>query len=194
MLLPELPACVPQTQYRFLSFLAEKILSLMGWNIAGHFPQKSKFILAVAPHTSNWDFIISMLVMLALNLKVTFMGKSSIFIWPVKRLLIKLGGVAIERNHPNGIVGQMVSLFNERHSMVLGLSPEGTRSKTKEWKTGFLIIANKANVPIIPISLDFQKKEVEIYNEFYVDKDIKQALKEVKDIYAGVCAKNPHLV
>ncbi|MCO4800016.1 MAG: 1-acyl-sn-glycerol-3-phosphate acyltransferase [Colwelliaceae bacterium] len=193
-MLPIIPTCIPQTQYRFLRFLAEKSLALTGWNITGRFPQKSKFILAVAPHTSNWDFIISMLVMLALNLKVTFMGKSSIFVWPVKGLLIKLGGVAIERNHPNGIVGQMVSLFNDRHCMVLGLSPEGTRSKTKEWKTGFLIIASKANVPIVPISLDFKKKEVKINNEYYVGNDIDQALIEVKGVFADVCAKNPHLV
>lgn len=193
-MLPEVPAEIPQTDYRFVSALADKLLSLFGWKIIGDFPRESKFILAVAPHTSNWDFIVSVLVMLALNLKVTFMGKKSIFVWPLRWFLVKIGGVPIERKHPQGVVGQMVEVFNQSEALILGLSPEGTRSKTKQWKTGFIIIAQQAKVPIVPISLDFKKKEVEIRKPYFVKGNIEQALIEIKAQFAEVCAKNPHLV
>jgi len=171
-----------------------KTLSLFGWKITGNFPQEKKFILIVAPHTSNWDFIISMLVMLSLNLKITFMGKKSIFIGPFKWLLTKLGGIAIDRAHSQGVAGQMVSLFEQQEKMILGLSPEGTRSKTTQWKTGFLVIAKKAKVPVVPIRLDFLKKEVEILPMYQVNKDIDEALLDIKSKFDGVCAKNPQLV
>lgn len=193
-MLPEIPSEIPQTNYQLVSALANKLLTLFGWRIIGNFPRESKFILAVAPHTSNWDFIVSVLVMLTLNLKVTFMGKKSIFVWPLKWFLVKIGGVAIDRKHPQGVVGQMVDVFNQSERMILGLSPEGTRSKTKQWKTGFIIIAQQAKVPIVPISLDFKKKEVEIHSPYSVKDDIEQALNEVKAKFVDVCAKNPHLV
>ncbi|MDG1751841.1 MAG: 1-acyl-sn-glycerol-3-phosphate acyltransferase [Thalassotalea sp.] len=193
-MIPKVPAEIPQTNYRLVSALAKKLLTFFGWKISGYFPRENKFILAVAPHTSNWDFIVSVLVMLALNLKVTFMGKKSIFVWPLKWFLIKIGGVPIERGHPQGIVGQMVEVFNQSNGMILGLSPEGTRSKTKQWKTGFIIIAQQAKVPIVPISLDFKKKEVEIHAPYFVQDSIEQALTEIKGQFVGVCAKNPHLV
>jgi 1-acyl-sn-glycerol-3-phosphate acyltransferase len=193
-LLPEIPSEIPQTNYRLISSLANKSLTFFGWKIVGDFPRESKFILAVAPYTSNWDFIVSVLVMLSLNLKVTFMGKKSIFIWPLKWFLIKIGGVPIKREHPQGVVGQMVEVFNQSNGMILGLSPEGTRSKTKQWKTGFIIIAQQANVPIVPISLDFKKKEVEIHGSYFVKDNVEQALSEIKGQFVDVCAKNPHLV
>lgn len=193
-MLPQVPVEVPQTNYRFVSMFSYKLLTLSGWKIVGDLPHERKFILAVAPHTSNWDFIVSVLVMLALNLKVTFMGKKSIFVWPLRWFLLKIGGVPIDRQHPQGIVGQMVELFNQSQAMILGLSPEGTRSKTKQWKTGFLIIAQQANIPIVPISLDFKKKEVKIHHPYFVKDNIDSALTEIKAEFIDVCAKNPHLV
>lgn len=193
-MLPHLSDKIPQTNYRIVSSLSYKLLTLFGWKIIGDFPHKRKFILAVAPHTSNWDFIVSVLVMLSLNLKVTFMGKKSIFVWPLRWFLVKIGGVPIDRKHPQGVVGQMVEVFNKSRSMILALSPEGTRSKTKQWKTGFIIIAQQAKLPIVPISLDFKKKEVEIHSPYIVQDDIEHALTEIKAQFEHVCAKNPHLV
>lgn len=189
-----IPQELPKAQFNLTKKLARKILTVSGWHVIGQFPKEKKFILIVAPHTSNWDFIISMLVMLALNIKVTFLGKNSIFVGPLKWLLESLGGVAIDRQHPHGIVGQMVSLFNQSDKMILGLSPEGTRSKTIEWKKGFLYIAQQANVPVIPITLDFAKKEVGILPQQQVSNDIDKSLAEIKSLYRQVCAKNPHLV
>nr|WP_206485285.1 lysophospholipid acyltransferase family protein [Thalassotalea sp. G2M2-11] len=177
-----------------MNWCAKKLLSLSHWQIKGQLPKQSKFVIIVAPHTSNWDFIIGLLVMFSLNIRVTFLGKKSIFIGPFKWLLEKLGGVGIDRSHPHGIVGQMVTLFNRSDKMILGLAPEGTRSKTVEWKKGFLHIAQQAKVPVVPISLDFSKKEVTIMSAQQVSDDIDGSLSQIKSLYAGVCAKNPHLV
>jgi 1-acyl-sn-glycerol-3-phosphate acyltransferase len=171
-----------------------KLLALMKWQVVGKLPNKKKFILAVAPHTSNWDFFIAVLVMLALRLKVTFLGKKSIFVGPFGTLLTKFGGMPIERSNPNGVVGQLVAAFENAETMVLGLAPEGTRKKTKQWKTGFLVIAQQANIPVVPVSLDFSKKQVEFLPEHYIGNDIDKELNYFKQQFTAVCAKKPQSV
>jgi len=157
-------------------------------------PAQSKFILAVAPHTSNWDFFLGIAAMFSLNLKVSFLGKASIFRWPVKSLLTAIGGIAVERSHSHGVVGQIVDAFQQNEKFILGLAPEGTRSKTREWKTGFLQIAKQANVPVVPVSFDFVKKEIRFYTAVVISGEINQQLAEFKQIFSGVCAKNPQAV
>ncbi len=192
--LPILPACVPTARGRVSRWLGVSVLKLLNWKIKGTFPQHAKFVIAVAPHTSNWDFVIAVATMLALNLKVKFMGKKAIFIWPFKTLLEKLGGIAIERNAQHGVVRQMVDQFKQSEQLVLALAPEGTRKKTKHWKSGFLHIAHQANVPVIPVSLDFETKEVLFHKYMIIGHDIDEELMLFKQQFTGVCAKNPQAV
>jgi 1-acyl-sn-glycerol-3-phosphate acyltransferase len=191
---PTVHPCIPQRDYGFVSVVAMKLLSFFGWKIRGDLPKQSKFILAVAPHTSNWDFFIGIAVMLCLQLKVKFLGKASIFTWPVKSFLEKLGGVPVNRDARHGVVEQIVKEFNNHEQFVLGLAPEGTRSKTREWKTGFLQIAYQAKIGVVPVSLDFEKKEVMFHPIVSVTKDIDLELSEFKAIFSQVCAKNPQAV
>ena len=165
-----------------------------GWKITGELPQQSKFILAVAPHTSNWDFFVGIAVMFSLNLKVSFLAKGSLFRWPIKSLLTAIGGIGVDRSHSHGVVGQIVDKFNGNEQFILGLAPEGTRSKTIEWRTGFLHIAKQANVPVVPVSFDFIKKEVRFHAPVEITGDINQALISFKQLFADVCAKNPQAV
>ncbi|ASP49857.1 acyltransferase [Cognaticolwellia beringensis] len=165
-----------------------------GWKIIGELPKQPKFILAVAPHTSNWDFFVAIASVFSLNLKVSFLAKGSIFRWPVKSLLTAIGGIGVDRSHSHGVVGQMVEEFKAHEQFILGIAPEGTRSKTIEWKTGFLQIAKQANVPIVPVSFDFIKKEVRFHSAVLITGDINQELVEFKQIFADVCAKNPQAV
>jgi len=194
VILPDVHQDVPTSKSRIVKPIAVKLLSLMGWQVVGEVPQQKKFILAVAPHTSNWDFVIAILVMLALSLKVTFLGKSSMFLGPFGFVLRKLGGMPIERSHRHGVVGQLVDAFKQQDSMILGLAPEGTRKKTKEWKTGFLFIAHQANIPVVPVSLDFNKKEVNFLPARMISEDITSELSLFKQQFSGVCAKNPQSV
>lgn len=193
-MLPEVPRDLPRHNFTLVKPIAAQCLKFIGWKVRGKFPEQKKIILIVAPHTSNWDFFIAMLVMFALDIKVTFLGKHTIFVWPVNRLLRSLGGVPIERSSSHGVVKQMSNLFEEREQMILGLAPEGTRSKTRDWKRGFLHIALASNVPVVPISLDFKKKEVEIKPAQVVSSDMDASLAKIKALYSDVCAKNPHLV
>ena len=132
--------------------------------------------------------------MLQLNLKVKFLGKAAIFVGPFRKLLINLGGIPVDRSSPHGVVGQIVQLFAEHEQFIFGLAPEGTRSKTKEWKSGFLHIAHQANVPVVPITLDFKLKEVRFYPPEQIDADIPSELQRIKNIYQYACAKNPQAV
>jgi len=188
------PESVPRTNSYLSQRFGKFVLSILGWKIEGSFPNEPKLIAAVAPHTSNWDFIIAIAMKLALRLKVTFMGKDAIFFWPLGILLRSMGGLPIERKHRHGVVGQMVEQFAANEQMLLGLAPEGTRSKTKEWKTGFLTIAKQSQVPVVAISLDFATKTAKVHEPVLIKGDIQEELKAFKLKFAGVCAKNPHLV
>jgi 1-acyl-sn-glycerol-3-phosphate acyltransferase len=194
MNMPHIPDCIPTRKYGVLHSMAKKILAWCGWTIKGELPTQPKLIVAVAPHTSNWDFFIGIAVMFSLQLKVSFLGKASIFRWPVKSILTAIGGIAVDRNNSHGVVGQIVQEVERNDKFILGLAPEGTRSKTTEWKTGFLHIAKQANIPIVPVSFDFVKKEIFFHPAVYISGDIKQELTEFKQIFTDVCAKNPQAV
>ena len=192
--IPTVPACIPRRNYGVLRRLASKALVLNGWTVCGELPEQPKLILAVAPHTSNWDFFLGIAAMFSLNIKVSFFGKASIFRWPVKSLLTAIGGIAVDRSHSHGVVGQIVEEFKRNDNFILGLAPEGTRSKTLEWKTGFLQIAKQANVPVVPVSFDFAKKEIRFHPACAITGEIKQELVEFKQVFSNVCAKNPQAV
>ncbi|MEW6981779.1 1-acyl-sn-glycerol-3-phosphate acyltransferase [Colwelliaceae bacterium 6471] len=194
MKLPVVHDCIPRTEGKLGYWLGSTTLKILGWKITGEFPPRKKFICAVAPHTSNWDFVIGVAVMLALRLKIKFLGKNAIFVWPFAGLLKKLGGIPVDRSHRHGVVGQMVKQFNENEYMIFALAPEGTRSKTAEWKTGFLHIAHQAKVPIVPVSFHFDKKEVHIQQETFIGDDIAGELARVKACFDSACAKNPQAV
>lgn len=186
------PINIPRTNRRFIKWCAGKLFTMLGWRISGSFPNEKKLILAVAPHTSNWDFVIGVIVKLALDLKLNFLGKDAIFFWPFNIWLKAIGGIAIDRKSPHGVVGQMVDKFEQQESLVLALAPEGTRSKVTQWKTGFLHIANKASVPVLPIQIDYKAKQIIFYQARNISADIEDELQEIKSIFSKDCAKNPH--
>ena len=194
MQLPEVDTCLPTRNYGFIQCLSTKILSWRGWTVTGNLPQTPKCIMAVAPHTSNWDFFVGIGVMFCLQLKIAFLGKDSIFVWPLKPFLNAIGGIGVDRSHHHGVVGQMVDEFKHNDQFILALSPEGTRSKVKEWKTGFLHIAKQAEVPVVAISLDYGKKQVHFHEPRMITGDIDTELADFKAIFTDVCAKNPQAV
>jgi len=192
--IPNLSPCIPRARGGFSKWIGLVVLKSLGWKVAGELPENKKFVMAIAPHTSNWDFVICVAVMLALNLRVQFMGKDSLFIWPIKGILIRLGGIAIHRGSKQGVVAQMVQQFEQQEQLVLAIAPEGTRSKTIEWKKGFLLIASQAKVPVVPVSLDYRKKEVTLLPSSYIGDDIDEELARFKLNFTGVCAKKPQAV
>lgn len=162
----------------------------MGWKVKGLLPQQPKYIVTLAPHTSNWDFVVGVAILLASSLKISFLIKHSLFIWPFSVFLRAIGGVPVNRRAAGGIVGDMIKHFATHDKMVLAIAPEGTRSSVKEWKVGFIHIANNAKVPIVPISLDYEKKLIEVGEPISLMGEVNQDLATVKAFYKGAKGKN----
>ena len=140
--------------------IAHGILRLLGWRMDGTLPDEPRFVLIVAPHTSNWDFALGIVAMFALRLRVTWLGKHTIFRGPAGPILRWLGGRPVDRALPGGIVATAIAQFAAHEQHALALSPEGTRRRTIEWKTGFHRIAEGAGVPIVPVTLDYQSRTI----------------------------------
>ncbi|MEM0516389.1 lysophospholipid acyltransferase family protein [Pseudoalteromonas sp. YIC-827] len=194
--MPELkiPANIPRTHSRFGRWLGTKVLNWFGWQVAGEFPEHGKFVAAVAPHTSNWDFVIAIAVKMHLQVRIRFLGKHSIFVWPLAPLLRKWGGIPVDRRSSHGVVAQVKTLFDNSDALILGLAPEGTRKYTPQWKSGFLHIAKAAKVPVVPMALDYSKKQFVIMAPLEVGEDIDTTLARVQALYPAEMAKYPEQV
>ena len=126
-----------------------------GWTISGTLPPDRKFVIMGACHTSNWDFLVFLGAVHAIGRKVHFIGKHSLFRWPLGGFMRALGGVPVDRSAPQDLVSQVVAEFDAHDEFILVVAPEGTRSRTTDWKTGFYQIALKAGVPILAAGPDF---------------------------------------
>ncbi|MFV2071214.1 MAG: 1-acyl-sn-glycerol-3-phosphate acyltransferase [Thermoanaerobaculales bacterium] len=159
--IPEIGGSIPRRGCRFCRVLGRMVMRLGGWSFTGTIPDISKAVIIVAPHTSNWDFVIVAAGMLALDLDLLFLGKHSLFSGPLAPIMRGLGGVPVDRNIPGaGVVEQMVELFRSSEAMLLALSPEGTRAAAERWHMGFYHIAAGAEVPILPVALDYGRREI----------------------------------
>ncbi|HEU4499963.1 MAG TPA: 1-acyl-sn-glycerol-3-phosphate acyltransferase [Sphingomicrobium sp.] len=129
-----------------------------GWTISGSLPADRKFVIMGASHTSNWDFLVFLGAVHVLDRKVHFIGKQSLFGWPLGGFMRALGGIPVDRGSRQDLVSQVVEQFDAHDDFILVVAPEGTRSRTTEWKTGFYQIALKADVPIVAAGPDFPSK------------------------------------
>ena len=134
------------------------MLAIMGWRLHGAFPDRAKFIIAVAPHSSNIDFVLTMWVILSLRLKCSYLAKASLFRFPLSVVMNLFGGIPVDRSTSQGVVEQMAARFRAADAMILGITPEGTRHQVREWRSGFAQIAQQANVPVLPAIIDYQRK------------------------------------
>ncbi|MCG9026197.1 lysophospholipid acyltransferase family protein [Laribacter hongkongensis] len=168
-----------------LALVARVGLRLSGWRVEGQFPADSRYVLIGAPHTSNWDFPLALGVCFACNVKIYWMGKSSLFCGLAGPVMRWLGGIPVNRDKPGGLVGQMITAFGRQPELVLAIPPEGTRSRVSEWKTGFYYIAQRAGVPVLPVYVDGARKVVGIAPLFYPTGDLEGDLPKIRAIYAG---------
>ena len=177
MKVPILGDKVPRRGNKLTEFLGKSILRTMGWRMEGEIPNIPKFVAIAAPHTTNWDFVLGMSALMAMSIRVYWLGKDAIFKWPVKYVWQWLGGKPVDRSKASGVVEQTVQMFREEPQFILGLSPEGTRKDMTKWRSGFYHIATGAGVPILMTSFDFQNKTLWIGPLFYptgdMDKDIE---------------------
>jgi 1-acyl-sn-glycerol-3-phosphate acyltransferase len=164
-------------------------LSWTGWRIEGNLPDLRKAVIIVAPHTSNWDFMVGVAVMWTLGIRVSFLGKHTIFRWPLSWLMRWLGGIAVDRSASSGVVEQIVDRFRSADKMLLGMSPEGTRSKVSSWKTGFYHIAAGAEIPVIPVAFDYSRRLILIGKPEMPSGDTDQDIARLESFFTGIAGK-----
>ncbi len=172
------------------------ILWALGWKIDGWPPQDTKkYVLIVAPHTSNWDFFLGVAARSVTYIKSGYLVKAELFKYvPVAWFLRVTGGIPVQRNHPkNNIVQQVVQRFDEAEEMVVTITPEGTRKKVGPWKTGFYRIAAGAKIPILLVAFDFGTKTVRFLEEFHPTGDMHKDVDYIRSRFVGIKGKRPEL-
>lgn len=150
-------------------------------------------MLIGAPHTSNWDFFYFLLMVYAAGLKLHFVGKESLFRWPVGIVMRWLGGIPVDRRSSNNFVKQMVAVYDQHEQLVITIAPEGTRGKTDTWRTGFYYIALGAGVPIALGYIDYRRKVVGIGPTLTPSGDIQADFERIKNFYAQKTGRYPEL-
>lgn len=175
-----------------MKYIAQFILWIWGWKIVKGMPTEvEKCVVAMAPHTSMWDFVIGRLAWFVMGLKVKFLIKKEMFIFPLGPIIKWLGGIPVDRSKSVRLVDQVATTFNNHDSFYLVITPEGTRSFNKNWKRGYYYIALKANVPIALGYLDYSKKDGGIGKIFLPSGDYDKDFLAVEEFYHGRGAKHP---
>lgn len=158
-------------------------LKMAGWSVNITVPYRKKAVICVAPHTSNWDFIIGLLAYRSMGRKACFLMKEFWFFFPLKYLLRKLGGIPVKKDSSQSLTSTIIEDFKTRDQLNLAVTPEGSRSPVEKWKTGFLTISYNAKVPVQLGVIDFRKKEVLIEKEFIPTGDFKSDLQDIRSYY-----------
>jgi 1-acyl-sn-glycerol-3-phosphate acyltransferase len=169
--------------------LGKLLLRLAGWRIEGALPDVPKVVISVAPHTTNWDFVVGVLVLWTLDVKISFLGKHTLFRGWFGRWMRSIGGIPVDRSQSHGMVGETVAAFNATDRMVLAIAPEGTRQRDKGFKTGFLRIAYEARTPVLLAFFDFSRKVVGFGPLFQPSGDFERDMKQIHDFYRPIRGK-----
>jgi 1-acyl-sn-glycerol-3-phosphate acyltransferase len=189
--IPALGPAVPKRGGRVMRALGRAILSALGWHFEGVIPDVPRCVIILAPHTSNWDFVIGIAALLALDLRVTWLGKHQLFRGPFGPLWRRLGGVAVNRTAPEGVAEQAMAVLTPPHSTFLAIAPEGTRGKVERWKSGFWRIARAARVPILPVAFDFRSRAVAFGELYMPTADYEVDLAALQARFRAEMARNP---
>ena len=169
-------------------------LRITGWKIKGSLPTPAKYVLIAAPHTSNWDLLHMLAIAFALDLKVHWLGKDSLFRPPFGFVLKWLGGIAIDRSKTNNVVQALADEFESRDGLALAVPPSGTRSRRDYWKSGFYHIARTAKVPIVMGFLDYGPKEGGFGPHIMPTEDMSADMDQIRAFYDTVDGKFPEMV
>ena len=184
----------PPIANKFQRLFGLSFLRLVGWEAVGEVPDIPKYVMILAPHTSNWDLLFILAVLYSLGIKFYWFGKKEIFRWPVSGFLTWLGGIPIDRDLRKNMVQQTAGIIQSREQMVVGIAPEGTRINTKYWKTGFYQIAHQAQIPIVFTFLDYNLRIGGFGPIMNPTGDIKEDIKTIRQFYSEITAKYPENV
>ena len=165
--------------------------NLLSWKIVGKPPDIPKYVLVVAPHTSNWDFMIGVFSRRILAFNPRYAGKKELFVFPFGYFFRWMGGYPVDRSGHHHFVDAMVDIFNKEKEFILTLTPEGTRDHAPKWKSGFFHIARKANVPIVKVAFDYGRRQVVISEPEYASGEASDCIARYKSYFSGFQGKYP---
>ncbi|HUL94413.1 MAG TPA: 1-acyl-sn-glycerol-3-phosphate acyltransferase [Usitatibacter sp.] len=189
--IPPLGPSVPRRGSAALRALGRAVLAAMRFRVVGEIPDVPKMVIAVAPHTSNWDFVVGAATMFALDLKLDFLAKHTLFRGPFGPVLRWMGGIPVDRASAHGVVGEAVEAFAAVPARVLAIAPEGTRKKVTRYKTGFLHIARGAGVPVLLATFDWGARCVRMGPLFDTSDDPEADIVRIEAFYARVRGRRP---
>ncbi len=181
----------PRRGNRLTRAVGTFLLRLVGWRIEGRWPDLPRCVAIAAPHTSNWDFYIGICAIFALGLRVSWIGKASLFRWPYGGFMRWLGGTPVTRVPGEGVVEEVVRALDRQQHWIFGLSPEGTRKRVERWRTGFYHVARRANVPIVLTYFDYSRKTAGVGPVFRPTGDVERDLAEIRSFYEARMARYP---
>ena len=164
---------------------------LLGWKIENIQPEIPKCIIAIAPHTSNFDFIIGKFAYWSLGRKAQFLMKKEWFFFPFGLIFKAMGGIPVARNRHTSMTDTLAAEFSKHEKLQIAVTPEGTRKRVTEWKKGFYYIALKAGVPIVLIGLDYKRKAAIFLDTFFPTGDIDADMEKIKSYYVGIEGRHP---
>ena len=162
---------------------------LFRFSLEGEFPKDPKFIIAVVPHTSNWDFIVAIGIRTYLKEPIHFVGKKELFTPLTSRFFKNLGGMPLNRNRNEQVVDAIARMCQEESVFRMAIAPEGTRKKVSKWKTGFYYIARKAQVDILPVALDWNRRVMTFHPLFTPTGDIKKDFIYLRSLFKDASGK-----
>ena len=188
----DLGRLVPRRGGKITPVIASYLLKIAGWRTVGHIPDIPQAVVLALPHTSNIDGVYAIPSLFALDLKISIMGKHTLFKVPILAQLLRwIGIIPIDRGNKGSVLQASIDKFKTGEPLFLGLSPEGTRQYTESWKTGFYYLALGANVPILPVALDYKTKEVRFLSLVHPTGDIEADLLKIYTQYRGVIPRHP---
>lgn len=159
------------------------LLRIAGWRVNISVPDYPKCIICVAPHTSNWDFVLGKLAYASVGRKAGFLMKEAWFFFPLNLIFKAIGGIPVPKKRGSSLTDAIIAKFNSSSEMAIAITPEGTRSRTDKWHTGFLRIALGAKVPVVLGAIDYSTKTMTMERTFYPTGDMDADLLVVKDYY-----------
>ena len=188
---PKLGPAVPRRGNALTRGIALMVLRVMGWRFEGEVPNQPKVVVVVAPHTSNWDFVVGLAADLALGLRIRFIGKDTLFGPPLGWFMGWAGGIPVNRAAPGAVIETAAASFRVESQLFLALAPEGTRRRVERWKTGFWRIARAAGVPVWTVALDWSERVVRLHPAFETSADLEADLRALEARFSAEMARRP---
>lgn len=166
---------------------------IRSWSFSGELPDLKQYLVLVGPHTSNWDFIYGVAARDKLKTDIKFIGKKELFKFPLKKFFLRLGGYPVDRRKHENSVTMITRLFDEHERFILALSPEGTRSKVAELRSGYYYIGRTTGLQCVMVGMDYKHRKIVISPPYQLGEHVDEEMSRLRTFFADIQGKNPKL-